>query len=82
MWPIPSGPASGKRKKSSGRFEINRQGEDELFHDEKNFARFVREMTSRFPRLAEATPESAADKNELINISKANEVHSAVVNAC
>jgi hypothetical protein len=65
-----------------GSFRINSQGEDDVFHDEKNFARFVRDMSNRFPRLADLAPESMADKNETINITKANEVHAAVVEVC
>jgi hypothetical protein len=56
-------------------------GEEDLFHDEKNFARFVRDMTNRFPRLAELEPESGGDKHETLNVLKANEVHAAVVEA-
>lgn len=61
---------------------VNSQGEEDLFHDEKNFARFVRDMTNRFPRLGELEPESGGDKNETLNVIKANEVHAAVVGGC
>ena len=61
---------------------VNSQGDEDLFHDEKNFARFVRDMSNRFPKLAELTAESGGDKNETINITKANEVHAAVVGGC
>jgi hypothetical protein len=38
-------------------------------------------MTKRFPKLADLTPESGGDKNETLNITKANEIHAAVVGA-
>lgn len=60
---------------------LTRTVEGNEFHDDKNFSRFFKDMCLRFPKLKEHQAEQATDKNDVLNLEKANEVFHAVVSA-
>lgn len=60
-------------------YHLTRPKEGNEFHDEKNFSKFFKEMSAKFPMLREASLEITNDKSEVLNLERANEVFEAVV---
>lgn len=66
---------AGKRKTKVAE-EENIDGKE--FHDDKSFNKFSRELLMKFPKLKDLGIETE-DKNETLNLMKANQVHEAIV---